>query len=197
MAGNDARTPVFLNERVSHVAPQRFCQGLTKVLGPFHPSRVGRDHNHVPVAQQRRKVTDKQLFCLEVFDGNAPCILDCRQIVHVQQDRAIYTNSFKHRCNVPCRHRIARLALAVLPRIAEIRNHCGHARCRSIAQSAQKKQRPAQLVIDALSAVAIKRLNDKHILVANVHERPRLVLAILKVALFMLREANSHSCAHL
>ena len=93
-------------------------------------------------------------------------------------------------------NRIARLRLPVLARVAEIRHDRRHGRGGCVAQRADEEQQAAQLVIDARVVIAVEGLQHEHIALPDVHERTRLVLAVLELPLLVSRQRPAEMPGH-
>ncbi len=90
-----------------------------------------------------------------MFGTAAERILECRKIMHIHRHDRIGTHRFEQRGDITRGDRIARLCLAVLARIRQIRNDRGDARSGGVLQCADEKQQPAQLVVAALLMIGI------------------------------------------
>jgi hypothetical protein len=85
-------------------------------------------------------------------------------------------------------NRIVRLGAAILARIAQI-GHDGRDPCRaSVLDRADEEQEPAQLVIGAHGWPAVQALDHVNVAAHDRVQRPRLVLAVLELALLVQRQ---------
>src|SRR5262249_33671283 len=96
-------------------------------------------------------------------------------------------------------HRILRLGAAVLAAIAEIGRDGGHPRRSGIAQGGDEEEQAAELVVRALAAAGMERVDDEGMVAMQRCKRAGLALAILENPLLMggerLLQALRHALA--
>ena len=100
-------------------------------------------------------------------------------------------DGFKKLGHVARRNRISGLRLPILAAIAEIRHDGRNLVCASIFQRADEEEQPAELVVRADAALAIKTMDHGDVAVTDGNARPCLVLAVFEVALFHLRQGDA------
>ena len=179
------------------LAVQGASERLAQLLRALDPAGIGRYHRDAGIVPEPRgEMRDKQVCRFEMVGTEPKRILECRQVMHVERDHAVGAYGLEKLGDVARRDRVARLGARVLARVGEVGNNRGHARGRGIAQGAEEKQQPYQLVVDTLAGVRMERLDDEDIAVAHADERTRFVLAVLELALLVRLQGEPEVSGH-
>jgi len=126
-----------------------------------------------------------------VLGAAAKAVLEGGEVVHVQGDHAVHPDGLEQARQIARGHRVARLGLAILARVAEVGHDRGDARRGGVLQRTDEKQQPAQLVVGALVRAAVERLHHVAVAAAHALQRSRLVLAVLEIALLVRAELGA------
>jgi hypothetical protein len=135
---------------------------------------------------------DKETPGVEMPCMAAERILEGDDVVNIKGDHRVGAGGLKYLSQVTRGNRITRLGLAVLTRIGKIRDHRRDALGAALPQCANEEQQPHELVVHALLRPSMQALNHIGVTASHTDKRPPLVLAILKLPLFVRTERYAH-----
>ena len=134
---------------------------------------------------------EEQRSRLQMVGSYAKGVLEGREVVHVHRQHPVDPNRLDDTREVARSHGIARLRLAVLALIAKI-GHDGRDTSRGrVAKGSAEEDEPAELVVDAQVGRVVHRLQHVDVLVANVDQRTRGVLAVVELVFGVRAQGRS------
>jgi hypothetical protein len=168
---------VRLDEGRRHVMAEPLGERRPVEPRAFHAAGIRRDHDQVLVGHLAGDYVGEERSCVDVLGAAAEGVLERGKAMDFDRGHAVYADGLEKLGHVPGNHRVPRLGLALLPRVAEIGNDGRDARRVGVAQRTQEEQQPAQLVVDAVRGVAVERFDDVDVAPAHAGERSGSVLA--------------------
>src|SRR5690606_4430216 len=131
------------------------------------------------------EVLGEQLSAFQMLGGDAEGIVVGGDVVHLQRQQLVHAAGFEQGGHVAADDRVLELSAALLACIAQVgRDHLESAGA-GILQRAAEEQQLAQLVVDALFAIAVQTVEHHHLTTVDRRQRAALVLAILEDSLLV------------
>ena len=157
------RSRALLHDHCESGIDAQAREALAEALGAVHAARVGRDDDGVDEALLREvlhtnratvKVVDRHTRAEEALDLAA---------VQVHRDHAVAPHRLNHARHVRGGDRHASRHLAILPRVAVVRDHCRDAASRRTPERRDHQEELHQVIVDRDA----RRLDHVHILAAD------------------------------
>src|SRR5208283_6060362 len=113
----------LVDKRFADRPPLRPLQGLTEQLHAFLSAGVGRDDRDAPTGEPTLERMSEENMDVEMLCRAAKGVLEGGEVMRGDGDDAVDADRLEHLREIAGDHRIARLRLPLLARIAEIRRN--------------------------------------------------------------------------
>ncbi|MNE31581.1 hypothetical protein D3C80_1251570 [compost metagenome] len=109
----------------------------------------------------------EQFCALHVPRRNAKGVVKRCRIVHLQGNQTVYAAGFDHGRQVASDRWVLRLGAPILSSVAEVGRHYLHMASAGILECRAKKQQATQLIVCALPAIPIQRMEHHDLATVN------------------------------
>ena len=180
-----SHAPVLVHEAFGDRSFEQLFHSVAEQFRALFAAEIGRDDGERLLADFRRDITREDRLRVERRGAATKGVLKRREIVNVDYNDSIGSDRFEHLRDITRRHRITRLCLTVLARVAKIGNHRRNTSGAGILERSDKEQQATELVRARPALLAMQRINDVDVAIANIDQWTGLVFAVLELALLM------------